>query len=327
MTGGKDMTQNRERNEADALRQALYASYVIGRSWTERGKVADYIPELKKADRDDFGICLMKKDGTVLSYGDVDTRFSMQSISKTVTLAAALLKFGFVKTFSHVKMEPSGDSFNSIIKLDTASNLPYNPMINAGAIQVVSLLANELTFEELLALTRAFCMDDGITLNHAVYESEAQTGDRNRAIAYLLKSKGVLQADPEKTLDLYFKMCSLNVTARSLAGLGLILANDGRNPFTGRRLMDPRYIRTINSIMFTCGMYDGSGEFGVKVGVPAKSGVGGGITCGVKGRMGIGVYGPALDERGNSIAGIAALESLSAQLHLSVFDYAEELFG
>ena len=321
------MTQNRERKETDALRQALYAAYVIGRSWTGQGRVADYIPELKKADRDAFGICLMKKDGTVLSYGDVETRFSMQSISKTVTLAAALHKFGFVKTFSHVRMEPSGDSFNSIIKLDTASNLPYNPMINAGAIQVVSLLAGECYFEELLALTRELCMDDGITLNRAVYESESQTGDRNRAIAYLLKSKGVLQADPEKTLDLYFKMCSLNVTAKSLAGLGLILANDGRNPFTGKQLIDPRYIRTVNSILFTCGMYDGSGEFGVKVGIPAKSGVGGGITCGVKGRMGIGVYGPALDARGNSVAGIAALEHLSARLHLSVFDYAEDLFG
>ena len=321
------MTQNRERKETDALRQALYASYVIGRSWTGQGRVADYIPELKKADRDAFGICLMKKDGTVLSYGDVETRFSMQSISKTVTLAAALHKFGFVKTFSHVRMEPSGDSFNSIIKLDTASNLPYNPMINAGAIQVVSLLAGECSFEELLALTRELCMDDGITLNRAVYESESQTGDRNRAIAYLLKSKGVLQADPDKTLELYFKMCSLNVTAKSLAGLGLILANDGRNPFTGKQLIDSRYIRTVNSILFTCGMYDGSGEFGVKVGIPAKSGVGGGITCGVKGRMGIGVYGPALDARGNSVAGIAALEHLSARLHLSVFDYAEDLFG
>ena len=314
------------KTDGAALHQVLYAAYVIGRSWTGQGKVADYIPELKKADRDAFGICLMKKDGTTLSYGDVDTRFSMQSISKTVTLAAALHQFGFVKTFSHVHMEPSGDSFNSIIKLDTASNLPYNPMINAGAIQVVSLLANEFSFEDLLALTRVLCMDDDIMLNRAVYESEAQTGDRNRAIAYLLKSKGVLQSDPEKTLELYFKMCSLNVNARSLAGLGLILANDGRNPFTGRRLILPQHIRTINSIMFTCGMYDGSGEFGVKVGVPAKSGVGGGITCGVKGRMGIGVYGPALDSRGNSIAGIAALEHLSARLHLSVFDYAEELF-
>ena len=310
-------------NDVASVRRALYAAYVIGRSWTGEGKVADYIPELKKADRDAFGICLMKKDGTVLSYGDVETRFSMQSISKTVTLAAALSHFGFVKTFSHVKMEPSGDSFNSIIKLDTASNLPYNPMINAGAIQVVSLLAGELSFERLLELTRAFCMDDEITLNRAVYESEAQTGDRNRAIAYLLKSKGVLQADPDATLELYFKMCSLSVTARSLAGLGLILANDGRNPFTGRQLIEPRYVRTINSILFTCGMYDGSGEFGVKVGIPAKSGVGGGITCGVKGRMGIGIYGPALDERGNSVAGLAALQSLSGELHLSVFDYPE----
>ena len=307
--------------DEEAFKQVFFEAYENGREMVGCGKVADYIPELRKADYRSFGICLLKKDGSFLSHGDVETRFSMQSICKTVMLAVALRSFGFAKTFSHVKMEPSGDSFNSIIKLDTASNLPYNPMINAGAIQIASLLSTRFSFEELLGITKSFCMDDGITLNRAVYESEWETGDRNRAIAYLLKSKGVLQADPQQTLDLYIRMCSLNVTAKSLAGLGLILANDGRNPFTGEQLVHPRHIRTVNSIMFTCGMYDGSGEFGVKVGIPAKSGVGGGITCGVKGRMGIGIYGPALDEKGNSIAGITALEHLSHLMHLSVFDY------
>ena len=311
----------------EELRQAFAEGYEIGCAATARGKVADYIPELAKADPRAFGLCMRDPTGESLTFGDVETRFSIQSICKVIILAVALKLRGFKETFSHVMMEPSGDAFDSILKLDTRSNRPFNPLINAGAIETSSLLVRETDFSEMLNYTRALCMDPEIRLDKAVFASESQTGDRNRAIAYLLKSKGVLQAEPEKTLDLYFKMCSLNVTTRSLAGLGLILANDGRNPFTGRRLMDPRYIRTINSIMFTCGMYDGSGEFGVKVGIPAKSGVGGGITCGVKGRMGIGIYGPALDERGNSIAGLAALESLSSQLHLSVFDYAEELFG
>lgn len=299
----------------------VHQAYDNGLLVTGEGVVADYIPELAKADPSAFGICVIRKDGVVVRYGDTDTRFSIQSVGKVVALAVALKRFGFDEVFSHVLMEPSGDSFSSIIKLDTVSNLPYNPMINAGAIQVVSLLVNEIGFDDLLHSTRRLCSDDDIVLNEAVYRSEAETGDRNRAIAYLLQSKGVLQSDPETTLDMYFRLCSLNVTAESLAGMGLVLANDGQNPLTGEHLIDPSHARTINSIMFTCGMYDRSGELGVKVGVPAKSGVGGGIACGVRGRMGIGVYGPALDDKGNSVAGLAALEYLSRKLHLHVFDY------
>ncbi len=307
--------------DPQVLDAELERAYQYGMDARGEGRVATYIPELARADEDAFGIAVMTKDGTTICRGDASTRFTIQSVSKVVSLAMALKRFGSQEVFSRVLMEPSGDSFSSIIKLDTVSNLPYNPLINAGAMQMIGLLATECGFDDLLDYTRRMCMDDDIDLNEAVYQSETDTGDRNRAIAYLLKSKDVLPADPEEVLDLYFKMCSLNVNAVSLAGLGLTLANDGQNPLTGEHLLSPRNTRCVNSIMFTCGMYDRSGEFGVRVGIPSKSGVGGGITCSVRGRLGIGSYGPALDDRGNSVAGFAALEYLSRALHLHAFDY------
>lgn len=307
--------------------QVFLEAYENGLEATASGKCADYIPELAKADPGAFGIYMLNGQGESLSFGDVNTRFSIQSISKVINLAVSLKFRGFQNTFSHVMMEPSGDAFNSILKLDTRSNLPFNPMINAGAIQTVSLLTNEFSFEELMQFARELCMDPDISLNEAVYHSERDTGDRNRAIAYLLKSKGVLQADPDRTVDLYFRMCSLSVTAKSLAGLGIVLANGGVNPFTGKHWIAPGYVRTLKSIMFTCGMYDFSGEFGVRVGVPAKSGVGGGLVCSVKGPMGIGLYGPALDQFGNSIAAVTAMEHISHRLGLHVFEYEQPVGG
>ena len=309
------------RHDERVLQEHVQRAYVMGCKVLGQGHVADYIPELARADKYEFGLVAQKTDGTVVACGDVDTRFSIQSVGKVISLALALKLLGAKEVFSHVLMEPSGDSFSSIIKLDTRSDLPYNPMINAGAIQVVSLLADHMNPNDILQFARYMCMDPDIDFNEPVYHSEAQTGDRNRAIAYLLKSKGVLMADPEQTLDLYFNLCALNVTAKSLATMGLVLANDGQNPLTGEHVVAPRHARAINSLMFTCGMYDGSGEFGVKVGIPAKSGVGGGIACSVKGRMGIGVYGPALNDKGNSVGGLTALEYLSHALHLHVFDY------
>ncbi len=305
------------------VKQVFREAYENGLKVTSQGRCADYIPELAKADPQAFGIYVLNEEGRNLAYGDVDTRFSIQSVSKVINLAVSLKYRGFRDTFSHVMMEPSGDAFNSILKLDTRSNLPFNPMINAGAIQTVSLLANDFEFEDLLQFSRELCMDPDICLDEAVYCSERDTGDRNRAISYLLKSKGVLQADPDRTVDLYFKMCSLSVTARSLAGLGIILANAGMNPFTKKHWLAPEYVRTIKSIMFTCGMYDFSGEFGVRVGIPAKSGVGGGLVCAVKvdGPYGIGIYGPALDQFGNSIAAVKAMEHISHRLGLHVFEY------
>ena len=306
------------------LQKTAKAAWEYGRQFLLQGKVADYIPELSKANPVYLGLCIKTPDGETIEYGDVEQRFSMQSISKVVALATALQHRGFDDVFSHVMMEPSGDAFNSILKLDTASNRPYNPLINAGAIEIVNLLCRDFCFDELLDFTRAICMDDDITLNEAVYHSESSTGDRNRAIGYLLKSKEVLEGDVLQTVDLYFKLCSMNVTARSLAGLGLILANGGVDPRTGVPLLSAQTVRTVKTLMFTCGMYDGSGEFAVRTGLPAKSGVGGGIMACVENRMGIGTYGPALDDRGNSIGGRKALEFLSRELHLHIFDSQSE---
>ena len=303
------------------INQVFLEAYENGLKATSEGRCADYIPELAKADPRAFGIYAIDEQGRSLVFGDAETRFSIQSISKVINLAVSLKYRGFRDTFSYVMMEPSGDAFNSILKLDTRSNLPFNPMINAGAIQTVSLLADEFSFEDLMQFSRELCMDPDICMDEAVFQSECTTGDRNRAIAYLLKSKGVLQSDPDKTIDLYFRMCALSVTAKSLAGLGIILANGGVNPFTKKHWLAPGYVRTIKSIMFTCGMYDFSGEFGVKVGIPAKSGVGGGLVCAVKGPYGIGLYGPALDKFGNSIAAVKAMEHISHRLRLHVFEY------
>lgn len=302
------------------LQETAKAAWEYGRQFLLQGKVADYIPELGKANPVHLGLCIKTTDGKTVEYGDVEQRFSMQSISKVVALATALQHRGFNDVFNHVMMEPSGDAFNSILKLDTASNRPFNPLINAGAIEIVNLLCRDFSFEQLLDFTRAICMDDDITLNEAVYHSEYSTGDRNRAIGYLLKSKEVLEGDVLQTVDLYFKLCSMNVTARSLAGLGLILANGGVDPRSGIRLLSAQTVRTVKTLMLTCGMYDGSGEFAVKVGLPAKSGVGGGIMSCVEGQMGIGTFGPALDAKGNSIGGKNTLEYLSREMHFHIFD-------
>lgn len=216
-------------------------------------------------------------------------------------------------------MEPSGDSFDSLVKLDLTSDYPSNPMINSGAIAVASHLASEVSFERMLQFTRLLCMDEAIELNERAYHSEMGHISRNKAIAYLLESKGILENTVEESLKFYVRMCSLNVTAASLAGFGLVLASDGIHPVTGKRLLHSRVVQTVKTIMLTCGMYDGSGKFAVEVGVPSKSGVGGGILSVVDKRMGIGIFGPSLDEKGNSIAGQQVLRELSAKMKLHMF--------
>lgn len=302
------------------MQESVKLAWEHGRRYLSQGKVADYIPELGKADPNQLGLCVRTMDGKALEYGDVEQRFTMQSICKVVSLATALQSVGEEKVFSHVSMEPTGDAFNSIIKLDTVSDRPFNPMINAGAIGVVGLLAEHFQFSELLRFVKMLCLDEDISLNDAVYQSETITGDRNRAIGYILKSKGMLSGDVPRAVDLYFKLCSLNINTRSLAGLGLVLANGGVEPGSGLRLLDEQVVRTVKTLMLTCGMYDGSGEFAVHVGIPSKSGVGGGIMSCVQDRMGIGTYGPALDDKGNSIGGRHMLEFLSRRLHLHIFE-------
>ena len=303
-------------NVQDILEEALKK----GQEYVERGECASYIPELARADKKKLGVCLYTRSTDKYTAGDTKDRFTIQSISKVISLAAALELCGFEKVFEKMNMEPSGDAFNSLVKLDLTSDKPFNPMINAGAITTAGYLQPLVSFEDMLKYARKLCMDDGIVMDEKVYQSEMSHCSRNRAIAYLLQSKGILEADVEKSLDLYIRMCSLSVTAESLAGLGLVLANGGLHPETGTRMIDADAVRVAKTIMMTCGMYDGSGEFAVRVGIPSKSGVGGGILAVVEKQMGIGIYGPSLDPKGNSIGGQRMLEYLSKELKLHLFE-------
>ena len=302
-------------NEIDntVLEEALE----IGKKEIPKGNVATYIPELGKADKNQLGIFIYTADGRKYAIGDTDKRFTIQSISKIINLALVLESFDNNLVFQKVGMEPSGEAFNSLIDLDiNNNNRPFNPMINSGALTVASFLLEKFTFEDVLKITRQLCMDPDIGFDEDVYNSEMNNISRNRAIAYLLESKNIIENDVEETLKLYTKICSMTVTAESLANFGMVLANDGVNPETGYRMLSESAVNIINTIMLTCGMYDSSGEFAVRVGIPTKSGVGGGLLSAVNKTMGIGIFGPSLDEKGNCIAGNAVLEYLSKKLGL-----------
>lgn len=301
------------------IQEALNTALEDARLAIPEGNVATYIPDLGKVDKNLLGACVRTMDGTMYKAGDTTHRFTIQSISKIISLAAALHYAGENDVFEKVGMEPSGESFNSLVELDLNSNRPYNPMINSGAITVASILAPYVTFDDMLVLVRKLCMDPDIVLDKEVYHSEMNTASRNMAIAYLLESKGILASSVERSVKFYTKMCSLSVTAESLANLALVLANGGVDPLTGNRLLDGDIVRLTKTIMLTCGMYDGSGTFAAQVGIPTKSGVGGGMLAVASHKMGIGLFGPSLDEKGNSIAGQRFLRCFSKDLNLHMF--------
>lgn len=290
---------------------------------TQYGKVATYIPELAKANPNDLGVYLITLDKQEFFAGDYEKKFTMQSISKVLTLILSLMDNGEIKVFEKVGMEPTGDSFNSIVDLELKNiHKPFNPMINAGAIATTSLLkgsTNDEKIERILNLARKLSHNQDIKISEDVYLSEKITGDRNRSIAYFMKSFNVIEGSVEDILDVYFKQCSIEVTCRDIANIGCVLANDGISPKTGEEIVPRHICRITKTLMATCGLYDASGEFAVHIGIPAKSGVGGGIMAAVPKRMGIGVYGPALDEKGNSIAGIQILRELSEKLDLDIY--------
>ncbi|MGD9567613.1 MAG: glutaminase A [Sedimentibacter sp.] len=291
--------------------------------YTKQGKVATYIPELAKANPNDLGVYLITLDGQEYYAGDYSKKFTMQSISKVLTLILALMDNGENKVFEKVGMEPTGDSFNSIVDLELKNiHKPFNPMINAGAIATTSLLkgsSHDEKIERILNLARKLSDNPNIKINNDVYMSEKITGDRNRSIAYFMKSFNIIEGNVEKILDVYFKQCSMEVTCRDIANIGCVLANDGVSTKTGESIVPKHICRITKTLMSTCGLYDASGEFAVHIGIPAKSGVGGGIMASVPKKMGIGVYGPALDEKGNSIAGIQILRELSEKLDLDIY--------
>ena len=280
------------------------------------GHVADYIPELSKADPAHFGVSIATIDGHVYGVGDSTVPFTVQSISKPFVFALALETLGAERVEGVIGVEPSGDVFNSVrLRSD---NRPFNPMVNAGAITCSALL-----HEALGANAFAFIRDTlgryaggELAIDEAVFESERLTGDRNRAIAFLLRNHGVVRGDVDAILDVYFRQCSILVTARDLAVMGACLANKGVNPVTGTRVASPYAVARTLSIMTTAGMYDFAGEWIYRVGIPAKSGVSGGILGALPSQLGVGTYSPLVDEHGNSLRGIKVCEELSASFSL-----------
>ena len=285
------------------------------------GNLATYIPELTKVCPEQFGLCVVTAGGQIFEAGDCNQLFTIQSISKPFTYGLAMDEFGADRVHQVVGVEPSGDAFNSI-ELHGLTNRPYNPMINTGAITVTALLHSrhgDRTFEHMLDCFSTIAGRQ-LTIDEEVYESERRTGHRNRAIAHLLLNFGVVHDEAEAALDVYFKQCSILVSSRDLAMMGATLANMGCNPVTGRSAFSIRYVKDILSIMFTCGMYDYSGQWAYRVGVPAKSGVAGGVMAVVNRQLGIGTYSPRLDRFGNSVRGTDVCIDLASRLGLHVFD-------
>ncbi|HOX18137.1 MAG TPA: glutaminase A [Spirochaetales bacterium] len=304
---------------ADA-RAAVERAVQAARPLAREGAVASYIPALAGADPSLVGLALVDSDGRAFESGDSRRRFTMQSVSKPLALALAMESAGEDAVFSRVGKEPTGDPFNSIIRLETSERRkPFNPLINAGAIVVSSLLPGSGASEKGEAF-RAFAgrLAGRGTLerDEEVFRSERETGARNRSIAWFLAELGLLACPVDDALEVYFRQCAALVDALDLARIGAVFALDGLEPGTGERLMAARTARVVKALMFTCGLYDESGEFGVDAGIPAKSGVGGGLMAAAPGRCGIGSYGPALDRRGNSVAGLAMARALSAELGL-----------
>ena len=286
----------------------------------DRGSVADYIPELKKASPHCFGISLTTIDGHVYEVGDSAVPFTIQSISKPFVFALALQTLGADRVEAVIGVEPSGDAFNSI-RL-RADNRPYNPMVNAGAIACSALLHRSRGSEAFACVIDALSRFAGrkLSVDEAVFASERETGDRNRAIAYLLRNYAVVEGDVGAILDVYFRQCSVLVTARDLAVMAATLANNGINPLTGEQVMNSYVVARTLSIMTSSGMYDYAGEWIYRVGMPAKSGVGGGIVAALPAQLGLGTFSPRLDEHGNSVRGLKICEAMSTRFGLHVLN-------
>ncbi len=288
----------------------------------DRGKVADYIPSLGCIDPAHFGIAVVTADGTVHVGGDADMPFSIQSVSKVFALTLALGKVGG-DLWKRVGVEPSGSAFNSVVQLEAEKGIPRNPFINAGAIVVSDVVLGggepRDAIGDILRFVRFVSGDESVFIDSAVANSEADTGFRNVALANYMRSFGNMEHRVEDALRVYFHQCAIAMSCRQLAMAGRYLMLEGLNPDTRRAVVTAQRARRILSLMLTCGHYDGSGEFAFRVGIPGKSGVGGGILGIVPGKASIAVWSPGLNHRGNSKIGSEALERLTAAMNWSVF--------
>jgi len=306
-------------DDSDALRLMVEEAL----QYTKQGKVADYIPALSTADPDLLSLAIFEGESMVATAGDIFKTFTLQSISKVLALALALMDIGEEGVFSRVGMEPTGDPFNSIIKLETHSlSKPLNPMINAGALAVTNMIQGNSVDEKLgrlLSFVHEMTGNSSISYSEKVASSEYDTADLNRSLAYFLKQHRVVKGNIESLLELYTKQCAIEVNCEDLAKIAFIIGNEGKHVETGRPVIPLHIARIMKTFMTTCGMYNASGEFAIRVGIPSKSGVSGAIMASVPHGPGIAIYGPSLDDKGNSVAGMRLLESLSHRYDLNIF--------
>lgn len=289
---------------------------------TSFGKVAGYIPALSKANPEDIGVCIVNLDGSIYKAGNYNVKFTIQSISKVLSLLLAIIDNGEEFVFDKVGYEATDEPFNTMYKLDLPHvTKPSNPMINAGAIVTTSLIKGkgEDRFHKILQLIRTVTENPDIDYNKEVYNSEKSTGDKNKSIAYLMKAKGIIDGDVDEILDTYFKQCSIEVDVVDLAKIGVFLAKGCKTYLSNEIIANEELASLLISLMNTCGMYNFSGEYAVRVGIPSKSGVSGGIMGAVPKNFGIGVYSPGLDTYGNSAVGYGIMKDLSKQLKLNLF--------
>ncbi|WP_433802247.1 glutaminase A [Actinomycetospora sp. CA-084318] len=293
-------------------------------------EVVSYYPPEAEADRDLFGVAGVNVDGTCWSIGDCGVRFPLHSVSKVFTYALALEDHGRAEVMRHVGVEPSGDPFNSIT-FDEANNRPYNPMINAGALVAASLVDGFDAQDQVARIVeryRRYTGNPHLDVDRAILDEQLRSNDRNIGLCYLMRSLGMLHGDIDRTVEVYLSACSITVTAAELAVMGATLANGGLNPLTGERAVERAHVRDVVSVMMSCGMYDAAGTWATEVGIPAKSGVSGGIVCVLPEYFGLGTYSPGLDVHGNSVRGVALCRELSETFGLHVFaDPAESVFG
>lgn len=297
---------------------AIYEKYKN----VDEGQVATYIPELGKANPADFAICLATADGQIFRAGNYQQEFTIQSMCKPFAFQMALEQCGAEKTFQHVGVEPSGEAFNSI-ELDPRTTRPFNPMVNAGAIAISSLIKKDPVEDGIQQFVDKMSSAAGrpLRIDYDVMRSEALTGNRNRAIAYLMRNFEIIDEYLHESLHQYFAQCSLLVNCEDMAIIGATVANMGRNPLTGHQVFDFKFLKYVLSVMFTCGLYDYAGSWAHEVGLPAKSGVSGGIFGVVNRQLGISVYSPKLDAQGNSVRGILACKELASHLGLHAFEF------
>ncbi|MYL28200.1 glutaminase A [Halobacillus halophilus] len=292
------------------------------RPYAYDGQVADYIPALGRQNPEDLAVALHYLDGDTVEAGRTEVRFTLQSISKVISLALALMDNGEEYVFDRVGMEPTGDPFHSIYRLEQIPSKPLNPMINAGALAVTNMIHGATPDEKvgrLLSFVHDLTDDHSIGYNAEVAGSEFETAFLNRSLLFYMKQHQIVTGSVEETLDAYTKQCAIEVNVCQLARIGALLANEGRDIASGRRIIPKHLARICKTFMVTCGMYDASGSFAIKVGIPAKSGVSGSVLASLNDFGGIAVYGPSLDEKGNSVVGLKLLETLSNRYDLSIF--------